>query len=183
MSASKSMAVHFSSATPEWATPQWLFDRLNAEFHFTLDVCATAENAKCPNFFTKEDDGLKQEWSGVCWMNPPHAGRGMIDPWIRKALNTALSGEATVVCLVPARPGSPWFFDYCSKGEIRFLKGKLRFSNKDSAPFNSAVVIFGVDPAVRFVVMKEGRHDLHAGGNSDALGNDANYSERSCARG
>lgn len=54
----------FSSATPEWATPQSLFDELNAEFHFTLDPCATKENAKCPKFYTKEDDGLSQNWEG-----------------------------------------------------------------------------------------------------------------------
>jgi site-specific DNA-methyltransferase (adenine-specific) len=66
----------YSSKTPEWATPQKFFDALNAEFHFTLDVCATKENAKCARYFTAEDDGLKAEWGNaqhpdVCWMNPP----------------------------------------------------------------------------------------------------------------
>lgn len=50
--------------TVEWATPQHLFDELNEEFGFTLDVCATPENAKCDQFFTKEQDGLKQIWGG-----------------------------------------------------------------------------------------------------------------------
>ncbi len=67
------MSVHFSSATPEWATPQDFFDKCNEEFgSFTLDPCATAENAKCARFFTKETDGLAQVWSGICWMNPPY---------------------------------------------------------------------------------------------------------------
>ena len=54
--------VMFSSATDLWATPQFFFDQLNAEFHFNLDPCATPENAKCKKFFTKEVDGLRQNW-------------------------------------------------------------------------------------------------------------------------
>lgn len=54
----------FTSATDEWATPDYVFDELNKTFHFTIDVCATKENAKCSKFFTKEDDGLKQSWGG-----------------------------------------------------------------------------------------------------------------------
>ena len=56
--------VMFSSATDLWATPQSFFDQLNNEFRFTLDPCATAENAKCRSFYTQEDDGLKQDWGG-----------------------------------------------------------------------------------------------------------------------
>jgi phage N-6-adenine-methyltransferase len=136
------MAVHYSSKSVEWSTPQWLFDRLNSEFHFTLDVCATPENAKCERYITEEVDGLKQLWTGTCWMNPPHAGRGCINPWIEKAMREAEQDNATVVALVPARPGSPWFFDHCSQGEIRFLRSKLTFGGMGVAPFNSAVVIF-----------------------------------------
>lgn len=77
-----------SSKTPEWATPQAFFDELDKEFHFTLDVCATPENAKCTNFFTKEQDGLSQEWSGMVWMNPPY-GRE-ISKWVAKC--TAYEG-------------------------------------------------------------------------------------------
>lgn len=62
----------YSSASDEWETPQELFEALDGEFHFTLDVCATKANAKCRRFFTEQDDGLAQEWSGVCWMNPPY---------------------------------------------------------------------------------------------------------------
>lgn len=57
-----------SSNTNEWATPQALFDKLNATFHFTLDPCATPENAKCAKFYTKEQDGLKQDWGGGGYM-------------------------------------------------------------------------------------------------------------------
>jgi len=62
--------IHFSSLTCDWSTPQGFFDILNDEFHFTLDVCATAENAKCDHFFTPDDNGLFQKWEGICWLNP-----------------------------------------------------------------------------------------------------------------
>jgi len=66
------MNVHFSSATDLWATPQDFFDKQNAIYGFTLDVCATADNAKCARYFTEADNGLEQPWVGVCWMNPPY---------------------------------------------------------------------------------------------------------------
>lgn len=134
---------HFSSKTYEWSTPQSFFDHLNAEFGFTLDVCATKENAKCAQFFTKEQDGLLQPWSGVCWMNPPY-GRE-IGKWVRKALASASASCATVVCLVPARTETAWWHDWVIGGEaeVRFVRGRLRFSGMTvNAPFPSAVVIF-----------------------------------------
>ena len=137
---STKMAVHFSSATDEWPTPQDFFDRLNEEFHFTLDVCATPENAKCPRYFTKRENGLLQKWTGTCWMNPPY-GRE-IGQWVKKAYESALEG-ATVVCLLPARTDTAWWHDYCMKGEIRFVRGRLKFgSATENAPFPSAVVVF-----------------------------------------
>ena len=62
----------FSSVTDQWATPQWLFDALNEQFHFSVDVCALPHNAKCPKYYTPDDNGLNQEWRGICWMNPPY---------------------------------------------------------------------------------------------------------------
>ncbi len=82
--------VHFSSASVEWATPQDFFERLNAEFAFQLDVCATPDKAKCRRFFSPEDDGLAQNWRGVCWMNPPY-GRE-IGKWVRKAYDASRGG-------------------------------------------------------------------------------------------
>ena len=105
-----------SSKTDLWATPQDFFDALDAEFGFTLDVCATADNAKCPRYFTADDDGLSQEWAGVCWMNPPY-GRE-IGQWMSKAVDASTNG-ATVVCLVPARTDTAWWHDSATKGEIR----------------------------------------------------------------
>lgn len=132
--------VHFSSKTDLWSTPQAFFDSLLREFNFELDVCALPENAKCAKYFTPETDGLAQRWSGVCWMNPPY-GRD-IRKWMRKAWESYLDG-ATVVCLVPSRTDTAWWHDYAMKGEIRFLRGRLRFGNAQAnAPFPSALVIF-----------------------------------------
>ena len=128
----------FSSKTDLWATPQTFFDKVNNEFNFTLDVCATDDNAKCDKYYTKDDDGLAQEWSGVCWCNPPY-GRGISD-WIKKASEA----EATVVCLVPARTDTAWWHDYAMKAtDIRFIRGRLKFGDsKNSAPFPSALLVF-----------------------------------------
>jgi phage N-6-adenine-methyltransferase len=135
------MAVHYSSNTDDWSTPQDLFDRLHTEFQFTLDVCATATNAKCPDYFTPTIDGLLQVWQGVCWMNPPYGGA--IPLWIEKAHRTASDGHADVVCLVPARTDTEWWWNHCIQGEVRFLKGRLKFGDgQNAAPFPSAVVVF-----------------------------------------
>lgn len=130
----------FSSAKDDWETPQRLFDELDAEFHFTVDVCASAENRKVNNFIPKEYDALSMRWYGVCFMNPPY-GRQIIK-WVKKAYEESLNG-ATVVCLLPARTDTIWWHEYCMKGEIRFIKGRLKFGgSKNSAPFPSAIVIF-----------------------------------------
>jgi phage N-6-adenine-methyltransferase len=132
--------VFFKSERDDWETPQFLFEGLNAEFGFELDVCATEETAKCKRFFTSDDDGLSQTWSGVCWMNPPY-GR-QIERWMKKAFESAGEG-VLVVCLVPARTDTRWWHKYAMRGEIRFLRGRLKFVGSDNgAPFPSAVVIF-----------------------------------------
>lgn len=133
--------VMFSSKTDLWETPQELFDELNHEFHFTLDVCALPENAKCSRYYTPEQDGLSQPWEGVCWCNPPY-GRE-IGAWVRKALFSSARG-ATVVMLLPARTDTRWFHEYIwNKAEIRFIKGRLKFGgSKNSAPFPSMLVVF-----------------------------------------
>ena len=135
--------VMFSSKTDLWETPQDLFDKLNKNFNFTLDVCATKENAKCKKYYTKEQDGLIKKWKGVCWCNPPY-GRE-ISKWVQKASTSARKG-ATVVMLLPARTDTRWFHDYIYKKEnvkIKFIRGRLKFGNaKNSAPFPSMLVLF-----------------------------------------
>jgi phage N-6-adenine-methyltransferase len=87
----------FSSKTDEWETPQALFDELNREFGFTLDVCALPENAKCDLFFTPKTDGLSQSWKGhMCWMNPPY-GRE-IGKWVKKHMKNHNEAQRWFAC-------------------------------------------------------------------------------------
>lgn len=145
-------AVHFSSATDDWATPQKTFDDLHVEFGFVLDPCASSSNHKCPTWYgldhpnIKRRNGLDCDWveessalGGAVWVNPPY-GRE-IKKWVRKAYESAEDG-ATVVMLVPARTDTAWFQDWCLPHEVRFIRGRLKFGNAtNSAPFPSAIVV------------------------------------------
>lgn len=154
----------FSSTTDEWSTPSDFFEKLDAEFGFDVDVCATEANAKCNVYFGPDShdpeyrDGFKQNWhvwsrtgeptGAVCWMNPPYS---QIRSWMEKASAQAARG-ATVVCLVPARVDTRWWgatvWDFENHRphpgvEVRFVKGRLKFGGaKNSAPFPSVVVVF-----------------------------------------
>ena len=127
----------------EWSTPQVLFDELNKEFDFNTDVCANVWNHKCGDYFDIEEDGLKQIWNGVCWMNPPYGKE--TKKWIQKAYEESLCGT-TVVCLIPSRTDTNFFHDYCLKGEIRYIRGRIHFTDKNGKTgrprFGSMVVIF-----------------------------------------
>lgn len=130
----------FTSHSDEWATPQEFFDRLNLVFHFDLDPCSTARNAKCLRFFTRTEDGLSRDSTGTVFMNPPYGHQ--IRHWVRKAYESSLAG-ATVVCLLPARTDTSWFHEFCLRGRIEFIRGRLKFGNaKNSAPFPSMLVVF-----------------------------------------
>lgn len=132
----------FSRDSDEWETPAELFEILNDEFHFTLDACATDDNHKVDKYFTKIDDGLKQDWSGYrVFCNPPYSEIGK---WVQKAYYESLKAGTLVCLLIPARTDTRWFHDYIlHRSEIRFIKGRLRFSgSKWNAPFPSMIVIF-----------------------------------------
>ena len=136
----------FSSKTDLWSTPWDFFEKLNDEFHFTLDPCSTHENAKCYKHFTIEEDGLLQDWGNeVVFCNPPY-GRQIKD-WVKKAYDESQKDNTTVVMLIPARTDTIYFHEYIyHKAEIRFIKGRLKFGDaKNAAPFPSMVVIFGRD--------------------------------------
>ena len=135
----------FSSKDNSWETPPSLFNILDMEFNFTLDPCCTKQTAKCKKFFTKEEDGLIQDWSkDIVFVNPPY-GRE-IGKWVEKSYNEAKKG-AKVVMLIPSRTDTKWFHDFIyNKAEIRFLKGRIRFlQNKkelNAAPFPTMLIIF-----------------------------------------
>lgn len=160
-------ATTFPSASSEWTTPQPLFDSLDKIFHFETDVCATAANAKCARFYTAEDDGLAQEWRGVCWCNPPY-GKGL-GRWIEKACES----RATVVMLVPAYTANAWWHRYViPHAEVILLRGRLQFGGVPfPAPFSSAVVVFNRDTkgAKRHLKRCAGCNDFFFAARSDAI--------------
>ena len=136
--------VLWSSKSCEWETPKDLFDRLNEEFHFTLDPCANEYNHKCDKYYTIEQDGLKQDWSGeTVFCNPPY-GR-TVSKWVQKCFQEVYAGKCScAVMLIPARTDTRWFHDWIyNKAEVRFIKGRLRFGGQSQdAPFPSMVVVY-----------------------------------------
>lgn len=134
----------------EWATPPAFFQRLDAEFAFTLDAAANERNAKCPRYFTEHDDGLAQSWGTErVWCNPPYAAE--LPAWILKARDAAAAG-ALVVMLVPASTDLAWWHEIVmpDAAEVRFIRGRIRFVHPDGQArghtfFPSAVVIFRPD--------------------------------------
>ena len=136
------MNVLFTSNSDEWETPQEVFDELDREFHFNLDPCSTDENSKCWMHFTKEQNGLQQDWGGyTVFCNPPYSA---IQEWVIKCYKESLKPGTVVVMLVPARTDTKWFQEWVyHRSEIRFLKGRLKFGDAVfNAPFPSMVVIF-----------------------------------------
>lgn len=145
------LAVHFSGVSDEWRTPPDLFAALDNEFCFTLDPAATRENALCSAYFTQETNGLVQTWAGHrVFVNPPYSDASS---WIEKASKESRNCQV-IVMLIPARTDTKAFHSYIwaagdhthgpRRGvEIRFLKGRLKFSGHTSpAPFPSMLVIW-----------------------------------------
>ena len=142
--------ILFSSRTDEWETPQDFYDKLNDEFHFNLDPCANDQNHKCEKYFTKEQDGLKQNWGGYrVFCNPPY-GRN-IGEWCEKAYTESQKPGTLVVMLIPSRTDTRWFHDWVyGKAELRFVKGRLKSgSSPYNAPFPSMVAIYRYQDEVR----------------------------------
>ena len=140
-------AALLSSKKMNWCTPQDVFGKLNDEFGFVLDAAASDRNAKCPIYYTPEIDGLSPSWNqgGAVFCNPPY-GRE-IGKWVKKAYEEARWGYP-IVLLIPARTDTAYFHDYINgKAEIRFVRGRIRFTDDDgnacdSAPFPSMIVIY-----------------------------------------
>lgn len=127
-------------ASELWSTPQEFFDGIDREFGFTIDVCADETSAKCPKFYTPEDDGLKQPWVGRVWCNPPYSE---IPKWIERGHIAVTSGECDVaVFLLPSRTGVGWFHEFALRHEVRFIRGRLNFGGSTTnAPFDCCLVV------------------------------------------
>jgi phage N-6-adenine-methyltransferase len=153
----------FSSKSNEWSTPQALYDRLNREFKFDVDVAASELNHKCPTYWTQERDALNLNWAapyyqdgGRFWCNPPY-GR-VLDKWVRKCYRESRKG-CLVVALLFARTDTAWFHDYCMEAsEIRFIRGRLQFTSREGktgqAPAPSMVVVWDGRVGPRFSAME-----------------------------
>jgi phage N-6-adenine-methyltransferase len=151
--------VYHRSNRDDWGTPAEIFDPLDAEFGFTLDVCATPDNAKCARYYTSNDNGLLQAWTGVCWMNPPYGNR--VGEWIKKAYESSLAGT-TVVCLVKATPDTRWWHAYTPVAEVRFVKGRITFIGAENhAPFPSVILIFRPPEGCSLSTNLHGRRNGH----------------------
>jgi len=139
----KNIKAMLTSGDMSWETPQDFFDKLNKEFNFTLDPCATKQTAKCKKFYTEKEDGLKQNWGGhIVFCNPPYGTA--IKHWVKKCHDEAKKPNTIVVMLIPARTDTIYFHEHIYfKAELRFIKGRLKFSKaKGSAPFPSMLVIY-----------------------------------------
>ena len=142
-------SVHFMSKKSDWETPQDLFNRLNDEFHFTLDAAASDLNHKLPHYYTEKEDGLAQDWGGErVFCNPPY-GSKETGLWTEKCWREAQKPDTLVVLLIPARTDRKSFHDFIynkSNVTIRFLKGRLQFEDNGKkmgiAPFPSMICIF-----------------------------------------
>jgi phage N-6-adenine-methyltransferase len=140
------------SETDSWATPQEEFDKINRDFNFNLDVCASHENYKCKPYFTIEDNGLKQSWAGKrCWANIPFRNPA---PWLKKAWEESQNNGATVVVLMKHDTSTQHWHKYCTKAsEVRLFTRRIKFvkpptlkvseKNKSNSPdFTCCLVIF-----------------------------------------
>lgn len=134
------------SKTDDWATPQALFDKLNAYHHFDLDAAASLTNHKVDKWLgldhpdPERRDGLIVDWDGEhVWLNPPY-GR-ILNQWVAKAADHVYRNKAEVVLLLPARTDTRWFHDYCVHHAVEFIRGRVKFGDaKTAAPFPSMIV-------------------------------------------
>lgn len=126
----KGQDILFSSVKDDWETPDWLYTKLNNEFHFDFDPCP-----HLPKF-----DGLAIEWGNTNFVNPPY-GRN-IKAWMQKGYNEWKKGK-TIVYLIHARTDTKWFHEFVYPyAELRFLKGRVKFKGaKSGSPFPSMIAI------------------------------------------
>ena len=155
-------ASKFDSNNNDWETTQSLFDILNNEFQFTIDLAASQKNAKVKKYYSKDDDALKQDWIGICWLNPPFGEKGgnQLKYFVKKANLEYCRHGSTIVLLIPARTNTNWWREYCTEAkEIRFITGRPNFVGcKHGLMQPLAIVIFAPHIGETIVRYQEWRH-------------------------
>jgi phage N-6-adenine-methyltransferase len=137
-----------------WSTPQPIFDALDSEFHFSADLCADADNAKCSVWIPREKS-LSEEWEGegVAFLNPPYGKE--ITNWVAKAAYA----NRVIVGFLPGRTNAPWWHEYVMMAsETRFVRRKVSFANgngcKGVPPWGAVVAVWGLRGSEHFVEAK-----------------------------
>ncbi len=141
LAGARNRAREHANPKDEYETPRRIFDPLNYEFRFGIDLAASKKNRLCGSWFGpghddgKYNDSLSIDWNGVAaalWLNPPY-GKG-IDRWVRKAYEESAKG-ALVVALLPANMDSGWMHDWVlGKAELRFIRGRVQFTLDGKRP-------------------------------------------------
>ncbi len=141
----------------EWRTPHTVFNLLDNEFHFTIDLAASSTNSKLDRFYSKEDSSLEKDWSGeIGYLNPPYSQK---KTFVIKAYETVQNLEenaktkknglknTTIVVVIPAATDHKLWHNYCMKAdEVRFSVGRIQFddplANRNRNRLGSAIIVF-----------------------------------------
>lgn len=168
----KTLKALMSTGNGEYSTPRWLYKVLDSIFRFEIDLCAKKKNAKCKKFYSLKRNAFEKKWNKTSFCNPPYGSpqkpcvegcekktcvkRGFhldeswpgLIHWVTRGAIQSKKHGSTIVFLVPARTETKWFkiiWKYASA--ICFIEGRLIFNEDDenmtSAPFPSAIVVFG----------------------------------------
>jgi len=105
----------------DWGTPSSFYNDLNKEFDFNFDPCPL-------NHDIEKWDGLKVEWKERNFINPPYSQK-LKESFVIKAIEESKKGKLCVM-LLPVSTSTRLFHDHIvpNKTEIRFIRGRLKFS-------------------------------------------------------
>lgn len=113
----------------DWYTPPDIFHALRLEFD--LDPCSPGDGHWVParRCYTKADDGLARDWSGVVFVNPPYGRRHGHVPWLKKFI-----AHGNGIAIVRAYTSAGWFHRLVPQCEtLVFPAGKTKFIRPDGS--------------------------------------------------
>lgn len=127
----------------EYGTPKKLYDKWDALFNFDIDLAATAENAKNPNFINQHMDFFNvKPFKGVGWLNPPYSKKVQ---FLERVYELTRHPQCTIVCLLPHSTSEKWWHNLVQKRADKKipLLGRIRFDGaKWHAPYSNVLVIY-----------------------------------------